>query len=490
MDPLPVSPMLPPTHWAVAAAWRAEALGLVSGYLPAQRSVPRMVVARALREAAYRAASHPRPGLAEMTRGWYERFVEEFPEADVEPGDSSAHPERLSPVRLLGGSVGGRYVDHVGRVSPGKGLFGNRQGPADLPELSQVRATGTLAAALTRFAVVEADPSVGEGGAALDRWEATVGFRSVSLSVGRETMGYGPATSGGVVLTGATLPRVELQTTQPFRFPWLLRYLGPASGEVFVTRLEEPRHPGRPYFFGMRGAIQPHPRLDIGINRASVFGGDSIGTPVTFSTVGKMFLGILSADFENQVVSADVRYRAPTESVIPVTLYMEWGAEDASGAWWREPGRIFGLFVPAVPGVPQLALGVERTGFAKFCCGNPPWYLHLQQPGGWASGIHTLGHPLGGEGWEWMGYARAELMDARLRLGARAFTHERTAHGYDTPLRAGNQFAPEHEGRSSGLQLDAAMRVHRHAEASALYFRDQGHSWNERRFQAGLSLLF
>ncbi|MDB4949817.1 MAG: hypothetical protein JWM27_2466, partial [Gemmatimonadetes bacterium] len=46
---LPASPLLPPEHWAVAAAARAEGMGLVRLYLPSQRAVPRLLVARALR---------------------------------------------------------------------------------------------------------------------------------------------------------------------------------------------------------------------------------------------------------------------------------------------------------------------------------------------------------------------------------------------------------------------------------------------------------
>ncbi|HEU4557237.1 MAG TPA: hypothetical protein VFS20_05285, partial [Longimicrobium sp.] len=70
------SPLLPFEHWAVQAARRAEALGLTR-FFPAQRSVPRAQVARALHEAARSAST---PAVRRVAEGWRDRFVEEFPE--------------------------------------------------------------------------------------------------------------------------------------------------------------------------------------------------------------------------------------------------------------------------------------------------------------------------------------------------------------------------------------------------------------------------
>ncbi len=47
-----VSPLLPPGHWAVRAAERADRMGLLRRWLPAQNAVPRRVVGAALAEAA------------------------------------------------------------------------------------------------------------------------------------------------------------------------------------------------------------------------------------------------------------------------------------------------------------------------------------------------------------------------------------------------------------------------------------------------------
>jgi hypothetical protein len=314
----------------------------------------------------------------------------------------------------------------------------------------------------------------------------------VALSVGAEPVGYGPAAGGGIVLSGAAaLPRVEVQTTRPVTLPGILRVLGPASFHSFLTRLDERRHPGDPYLWGMRAALRPHPRLTVGVNRASIFGGDSVATPVDFESVGKMLLGILSPGFENQVVAADFRYRLPTEAVLPVTLYLEWGADDAAGAWWDVPGRVFGAYVPAVPGLEALAVGAEYTSFATLCCGNPGWYMHSALPGGWAAEGAPLGHPLGGEGREFLLYSHADLADARLRLDARAFRRDRGREGYDMYPHAGNLYAPERAGTSTGVQAGGSWRLTRGTELRLSALREVGRGgWRSHELDLNASLIF
>lgn len=474
------SPSLPGDHWAVRAATRAKELGLTTRYLPAQRAVPRAAVGEALREASLAALGRD-PELAGLARGWYARFTEEFRETAA----------GTSPTGLLGSAVGAGYERRGGDVEPGAGLFERRTGVTYLPLRSTLVASASLAGALTPGLAAVADPRVTDDGLALPRWDAIAGWGPVALSVGEEAVGYGPAFGGGIVLSGAaTLPRVEVQTSRPVEFPGVLRILGSGAFHTFVTRLDERRHPGNPYLWGMRVVVQPHPRLTFGGSRASIFGGDSVTTPVTAGSVGRMLLGILTEDFENQVVAAEFRYRLPTESVLPITLYLEWGADDGSGAWWDVPGRVAGAFVPAVPGLPAVAAGFEYASFAPLCCGNPSWYTHAGQPGGWVAKGAILGHPLGGEGREFLLYGQADLLDARLRLDARAFRRERGRKGYDLFLRAGNLFAPERAGWSSGGAVEGLWRANRRTEVRAVLFREVGSGWRTHALDLNASLLF
>lgn len=490
-----VSPLLPPDHWAVAAVSRAEALGLVDGWLPAQRSVPRLEAGAALRRAAVRAAASGDSRLAAMVGGWSARFEEEFGVGAIPDGMSAvaavAVPsDKAATVRSLGVVATAGYREWTGRLEPALGYFEGRIDPFPRPDVDDVFGRASAAVGIGGFAAALIEPALRGDVLTLDRWELAAGWHNWTLSLGEMPVGYGVARGGGLLLSNAAFPRAELRTERPLRLPGVLRHLGPVSAHTAVTRFDEPRHVGDPYFWTMRAAFQPHPRFTVGINRATMFGSDAITTPVTLGNVAKMFLGILSRDFENQEVSVDGRFRVPTESVLPLTLYLEWGSEDASGAWWTVPGITGGAFVPAIPGLPQVGVGLEATHFSTFCCGNPPWYSHGAFQGGWVLDGQPLGHPLGGEGREVMGYAVADLLDARLRLEGRAFVRSRGAEGLQQRQRAGNLFAPARAGQSAGGSVTGAWRVLPRAELRASWYRDAGDGWSEQRLTTDVSFLF
>jgi hypothetical protein len=206
----------------------------------------------------------------------------------------------------------------------------------------------------------------------------------------------------------------------------------------------------------------------------------------------KMLAGVVRSDFENQVISLDARYRLPTDRVLPVTAYIEWGADDAAGAMDETPGRLIGLFAPALPGAPQVGAGVEYTYFKAWCCGHGPWYLNATFPGNWAVRGRPLGHPLGGEGAEYAAYAQADAWDARLRLDTRAWIRDRSDRSLNGTIYqgGGNLFTPQRTGRSVGGTVDAALRLAPRAEARATWMLDDGRGWREQALSAGLAWTF
>ena len=470
------APSLPHDHWAVRAARRAEALGLAPGFFPAQGAVPLDAVGRALHGAAARAVTE-RPGLAATADAWSRRFREEF--------------RRFEGVGARwSGAAGGGGSAETGRLVPGSRIFAERTSPRALPDREEGAAHGLLAGAAGPV-FARAEVHAGSSGAGVPRWEAGARWGHVSLSAGDEAIAYGPARAGGIVLSGAApLTRVQLETARPLQFVGILRVLGRATFHTAVSRMDEERHPGEPWFFSARVGVQPHPRFTVGVSRAAIFGGDSVDVPTTPRNVSRMLVGMLTGVFENQVVAMDFRWRLPTERALPVTAYLEWGAEDAAGAWRDVPARTVGAWIPALPALPQLALGAEYTRFALFCCGNPPWYSHAGQVGGWVHEQRPLGHPLGGEGWEALGYAQGELLDARLRIEGRAFLRERGDRGLATPQRAANLYAPDRAGRSVGASLDASYRFGSRLEGRAQLFRDAGRGWREQRATAGVAYIF
>lgn len=474
----PASPLLPPDHWAVRAAERAEALGLADNYLPGQGAAPRAVVFAVLRHAAERAED--RPALAGVAAGWLARFREEFPEyGDDETGDALLLP--------VNGRAAAGYVDEDGRLSPAIGYFDFRENPEAVPALSTPRVDVALGTGDRSRVAVWGMARWDEGGVDLARWEAVVSAGPVALSAGKQPVSYGWGESGGVIFTDALLPRVELQTLRPVRLPSVLRVFGGVTLNTFFSRVGGRRHPDEPWLWGARLAFQPHRRLTFAVNRGSMFGGE---TGVTAGRVLGMFLGVIrGSSFENQVLTLEGRWRLPTDAFLPATLYAEWGADDGAGALDEVPAQRVGLLLPGLPGVPAVSGGAEYTRFAKVCCGHGPWYFNSTHPGNWARGTRPLGHPLGGEGWEATGFARADLLESRLRLHLRGFARERSDHSLPV-YGGGNLFVPLRTGRSNGFEADGAWRLTPRTELRAAARRESGDGWSEQAFEGTVSVFF
>ncbi len=449
----PASPLLPPTHWAVEAAERLYELGLAPGWMPAQRAAPLLVVARTLREGAALAAQAPATapaGAAPLARAWAARFDREFPHLagyeHAPGGGAEATPALLAARATVGATLGSaRPIASAG--TPPAGLAALRlQAPGDDPflELGGAAAAGPhLAAGLT----VRGTPS----SVTLPAAEVVAALGPLALSAGRATARYGPSDFGGVVLGGAaTLDRVELLTTAPVRLPGPLAFLGDFSLDLLLTRFDEPRHPYHPLLWGMQLSWRPHPRLTLAAIRGVLFGG-ALWEGIPAARVPLSILGIKNYR-ENNVYSGAIRYRLPTERVVPLTFKLEWGTDDNPGAAFSWPGLVVGLSSPLLPALPA-ALGIEYAYFGRGPMGyhDPfPWYAHGQYTGGWATGETPLGDPLGGNGRALRVTGSADPLGGLARVRAAAWVQDRFAD---------NLYAPAAGGRSAGVEGEAELRL-------------------------------
>lgn len=457
---------LAPGHWALDAVRRADALRLLDVYLPAQRAVPLEVVEAALREARERAFRQS-PEVARLTAGWHNRLLEEFPGLADAVRDNST-------ITVTGAAASIGFESRDGAAAPGLGEFEpDRTGAIGLPDRTTFVVGTSIALSLGSHFGIWAAPGVSSEGAHLNALELTAGWGPLVAAVGRMPIGYAHGVGGGVALSGqAHLDAVGLATRSPLRLPWVLEYLGPVSFTTHFARMTEDRHPGDPWFWSASGQFQPHRRLTLGIHRAAMFGGNHPEEQrVTFERVLNMLIGrVAGIGFEDQIVSASVRYELPTAAVMPLTAYLEWGAEDAAGAWWAVPARVVGLESASLPFLPAMRAGVEYAHFEPSCCSNPKWYRHWSFHGSWAAGDHTLGHPLGGDGREAMAHASMHLLDARLRVGGRAFLRSR---------REENLFSPGRTGRSGGGTVGLDWRPMARTELGVHADRESGRGWGE-----------
>jgi hypothetical protein len=464
-------PLLDPEHWAVEAVGRLKSVGLADQHLGSQKALPLEEVERVLRAASRNEGA---AGLSRLAAAWHARLLEEFGGIPIAVADSGR-----VPVVLTGRtSVGIRWRE--GAAAPGLGEFEpDRTGALPLEERTRWVGIAETSISWGRHLALGGRVESDQDGIRFDRLQLAAGWRGIRASIGRAPVGYGHGHGGGVLLSGdVPLDAVQMGTREPFLLPWILSHIGPVSVHGFMGRMWEDRHPGDPYLWGGTAHLRPHPRLTLGIHRAALFGGKP-EEPVTVGKVLGMLVGrVSSLGFEDQIVSASGRFDLPTESLLPLTAYLEWGAEDAAGAWHDVPGLVGGIFAPSLPFASGLAVGAEYAHFSTSCCGNPKWYRHWSFVGSWASREATLGHPLGGDGRQAMLFGEAHLFEARARVAGSVYRRER---------RGENLYVPGRAGTSTGASASVEVRPLRSWEVRLEAAGESGSDWSDRNLKIEVS---
>lgn len=472
---------LDPDHWAIAAAQRLAALGLApEGFGWGERALSIHEVGRVLRTAAERAPLEA-PAYAALARDYLDRFNEEFgvPQRSDDGSGNGA-------VGGLTGSLDAGYSLREGRVLAGIGYNNQDDWTGAIPasDVSTSFAGATLRlAAHPRFALEVAaeydDPDVD-----IERAEVLASWRNVAAWVGRRRMGFGPGAGGGIVLTGIeALDAVGLESLDPFTLPGPLEHLGSIRIQAAFSRIRNGDRIRDPWFWVGRVAIEPDARLQLGLTRAVMLGGEGNSAwtlrSVFYSLIGK-HAGEMG-EFDNQVLAFDVHYRPPV-GVIPLLLYLEWGMDDSAGAFKDVPAIVAGVFVPSIPIFPAASLRLEHTIFDEACCGNTIWYRNWAFRGGWADAGIPLGHPLGGHGREWQAEFRADLHEARVRMAVGALLRHRGDE---------NLFAPQRAGDAVGVWLRGAVRASPRIEIFFAGAVERGEAdWEERSLDVGVRWLY
>jgi hypothetical protein len=434
--------------------------------------------------------------LGRLAAGYLARLHEEYapvlarlgvvagPAHAAGPSAKEARAEGGQPLQRasglpVSGRVGVGAARSDGVLTPGGGLLtvfvaGGGQIPAEgaypprwTADTGGVALSSSIVASPSRHLALSATARRDDSGFDVADLQAVAAWRRLGAWAGRRSPGYGTGAVGGATLTGsARYDGAGLFLAEPVTLPGLLRHAGPWRLELFGSRLDSSAAVRHPWFLGGRVSIAPHHRLQLGMNRGAFIGGEG-NLPITpRRLLGSLFLGFQKGEsqFENQVLSFDGRF-TPTLAGLPLDLSLEWGMEDGAGAVRSVPGIVAGLGVPAVPGLAWLSVGVERATFAQSCCFNPPWGRHAIFQGGWTNDGRLAGHPLGGEGRETSLLARADLLDARLRVAGTAF---RRTRGIE------NLLAPVRQGASTGGTLRLEWRTSPLFEIASFLSADVG----------------
>ncbi len=421
------------------------------------------------------ARASTRPAAATVAEADAARFAEEFA-----PGPEAGE--------FRGSSVSAAFARHDGDVATGWGYWygfpngvevhppeerRNRSGVAAEPALQWTPFDDLAVRVSARNPVGDAEPELGESHV-VGEWAG------VRLWAGHHAIGYGPGTSGGITLSdGALFAGLGIQSREPFRLPWYLRHIGPVTLDFTLARFDLAHSFDDVAFLATRGSVAPHERLQLGVSRAAMFGGEgntSVDAFAIFSVLIGKHAGRVS-ELDNQVVSVDAVYRPPTERWLPVELYVEWGFEDSAGAYTTVPGVLAGIQVPLIPGFPAASVGVEYTHFDESCCGNPIWYRHSTFHDGWVRDGEPLGHPLGGHGQQWTLYGSASLWQSRVRARTQIFHRERLLESL---------YTPDLLGRTVGVQVGLEWRAAPWLDLSLDHRLETGDDWRESFMQIGL----
>jgi len=493
--------LVPADHWSIEALARLDAFVQTGAAVPwGVRTPTRRQVLEGLDAAVAASESAAREGQVDgeadghadheapvptgaLARYYRDRFVEEM---------GRLVPDQETPrVRWLAGHSDVRVGRRYGAIATSRGMaeFLPSEPLGDARHLH-----AAVGGALEVGPVaLSGEARIGEDGGPEARELYLAGrLRGVDLWAGRRAPAFGGARSGSTVLGGqVALDGGGLALAGPRILPSILQHMGPLRFETHLARFEENGFARRPWFWTARASVAPHPRLSVGVNRAAIFGGEG-SPPTNFRNVILTLLGTRSEDpsgdfgrsfFANQVASVELRYRVPLRAA-PTTLYLEWGMEDSSGAWLDVPGIIAGVQVAEVPGLPGVSVGLERTHFSPSCCDNPPWYRHAQFFDGWADGGLPLGHPLGGQGNEWLLYGRVDLLEAGIHSSWRAFRRERWGE---------NLYVPTRPGRSLGGAFEVLYRVGSRTDLAVDTSYERGRAaggWGELRSFLGIRTYF
>jgi hypothetical protein len=487
------SPILPADHWAVDAARRAAVVGLVPpAFGWGDGSLTQAAVGRALLEASRRAkADSP---LDRIVAEEWRRFAREFPAIAARLAADSGGRERpagRAPLPIAA-SATGRFVSANGRLVPVRSIDRTRENvepPRPLADLADGDIELRVGGLVGTHVAGEVAGGRSDARWQLGDWHALASAGPFGAWVGERAPDYGPGVGGGLIFDGrSAFAGGGIALLSPIRLPWLLRRLGYMRGEAFLSRLDSNATTRWPWVFGSHASLAPHPRLLLGATQAFMFSGEG-QPPFTWRNFKEMFLthGIKTAgrEFENGIASVEARWRPPIPR-LPAVIYAEWGTDDNHSAWFRFPAVVAGVSLPALPRFPALSMGIERASFAAPCssCNGcaceyyATWYRHYVFMDGWTLDRQPIGHPLGGDGTEWLLYGRYDDAVRRVRIDGRAFTRERGRY---------NIFAPSREGRSAGGRVAASYRVTPAVELRVSGELERGaRDWTASAMSAGL----
>jgi hypothetical protein len=244
------------------------------------------------------------------------------------------------------------------------------------------------------------DPILGDPfDADLHKGYVKVDYANLDLAVGRDTLWWGPAAQGDLVLSNNARPLelVKLSTPLPFRLPWLYSELGEWQVAYFAARLEDDRVIPHALLSGLRITFQPASFLQFGFTNAFQAFGDGGVSLDALDFVARHFVPEL--DDDRRSVNSLMAY----DMVLSLPFIRDWTFLHGIKFYWQR-GHDNVRHVHGALGGGNILGGVidggrwdVRIEYAETQDDGAVWYTHSTYQSGFAFKQFILGHPIGGD---------------------------------------------------------------------------------------------
>lgn len=201
---------------------------------------------------------------------------------------------------------------------------------------------------------------------------AGVTFLGHQLSIGKQSLWWGPGESGAMILSDNAEPfyMVRLAREVPLHLPGILRWLGPVRYDNFFGKLAGHQFPPDPFMYGQKISLKPTPNLELGFSRTTVFAGKGL-SPLTFGsffhsffsvTSGNGLAGNLRRNPGARHAGFDFSYRLPGLRRW-LTIYSDSLVHDdvSPVSAPRRSAINPGIYLSHVPGIPRLDFRAEAV---------------------------------------------------------------------------------------------------------------------------------
>jgi Capsule assembly protein Wzi len=223
-------------------------------------------------------------------------------------------------------------------------------------------------------------------------------YINLELAFGRDTLWWGPASQGDLVISNNAPPfdLVKFTTPQPFRLPGPYHALGEWQIAYFVARLEAQREFPHALLSGLRLTFQPATLVKVGFTNAfQAFGSGGVGLSA-LEYLEKLFVPTLDTTGRtvNGLVAYDVVLSVPFVRELPflegLKLYWQRGQDNVKNIQGvLGGGNILGAVLEG-------GRWDVRFEFVETRDARSVWYTHPTYRSGFALKQFVIGHPIGG----------------------------------------------------------------------------------------------